>query len=354
MFEITYSSKNFPPSYGSQLTGTNTIQADWPELVWAALSVGKAEIRHLTRHGVFSWYELLMRLYILRVNFRESLGGELTQTEVYKALDPSEKNAISYFMGLTMAKLLSNRFLDVPWLIHLDSFDKTRLAFGSTKRPDLLGHNRHHQWLIMEAKGRSGRVEPALMPKALRQTLAVDTVDKASPFLRVASASFIKSKKSGILTAQWGCPVGNSIAPGVKLEMSTQDFLNQYYELFRNLLNGNNQGATGAAAANLSTVSFVSGRTLAGDSIAENRQEFVFRTASFPEFDIQIGLLDQGNDFLLKNPTWYDNLFALQNDANLGPLTQGTFIAPDGVLVQLGQSWNTDNMRKEPSERTNR
>ena len=310
-------------------------------------------MRHLTQYGVFSWYELLMRLYMLRVNFRESIGGELMQTQAYKALDPSEKNALSYFMGLTTAKLLANRFLDIPWLIHLDSFEQTRLAFGSKKRPDLLGHNRNHQWLVMEAKGRSGSVEPALMPKALIQTQALETVDSYSPFLRVASASFIKSKKTGVLAAQWECPPGISSNPGVKLKIDVQDFFNRYYELFRNLLNDNNQSATSTTGGTPGTLGFITASSLTDGRVSARFEDLAFRTAFFSEFDIQIGLLDQGNNFFLKNTAWYDNLFLEVNQLAKGFITPRLFIAPDGVLIKLGPSWNSENMQKEPDQRAN-
>lgn len=351
MFKLTYSSQNFPASLGPLLQGTNTLQTDWPELVWAALSVGKAEIRHLSRYGKFSWYELLMRLYMLRVNLRES-KGELVQTEVYKTLDPSEKNAISYFMGLTMAKLLANRFLDVPWLIHLDSFDVTRLTFGSKKRPDLLGHNRSKQWLIMEAKGRSGKVEKGLMPKALIQTQAVDTVDRYSPFMRVASASFIKTKKSGVLAAQWECSVGSASEPGVKLKLDSRAFLNRYYELFRNLLDSNSPEDGTTTGVGLGTLGFLITSAQTSKDTPVGDRALVFRIADFPEFDIRIGLLDRSNEFLLENKAWYNALFSNENDnAIRGFFAPDTFIAPDGILIRLGPSWNSENMGKEPNER---
>jgi hypothetical protein len=74
----------------------------------------------------------------------------------YDGLDPSEKSAVSYFVGLTVAKLLAHRLLDVPWLMHLDVYrrDLQPVLHGGGK-PDLVGQNGAGQWVAIESKGRT-------------------------------------------------------------------------------------------------------------------------------------------------------------------------------------------------------
>ena len=72
----------------------------------------------MVAHGESSLYEAIYRLLIVRANLKEA-GGYLEKTNSFKGLDPSEKGAVSYFLGLASAKLFSARLLGVPYLMHL-------------------------------------------------------------------------------------------------------------------------------------------------------------------------------------------------------------------------------------------
>src|SRR5687767_4042942 len=122
MPKLHYNATNFPAALGASLKGSKTVSFPWEELVWAAISVGRAELFHILRHGPFSAFEIIYRAAIVYANLRETGTGELARSKAYEGLDPSEKGAISYFMGLTLAKLLSEKLLDVPWLMHLDVY----------------------------------------------------------------------------------------------------------------------------------------------------------------------------------------------------------------------------------------
>ena len=116
---IPYDATNFPASYGATLAGQNSLSALWPQIAWAAISVGKAQLQHLTQYGVFSAFEMAYRLAIVYANLQETLQGRIRRSSAYDGLDPSEKSTISYFVGLTMAKLFAGQLLGVPWLMHL-------------------------------------------------------------------------------------------------------------------------------------------------------------------------------------------------------------------------------------------
>jgi hypothetical protein len=352
MPKLNYTSRNFPIKFAPALAGTKTIDVTWAEIIWAALSVGKAESGHLIKHGVLSWYELLMRLYLLKVNFKESLYpfAEFEQTAVYKALDPSEKTSLSYFMGLTTAKLLSNRFLGVPWLVHLDSLDPSRLKFNSKQRPDLIGLDKRTEWLVMEAKGRSGKLSKDLIPKALQQTNSLATIDGKAPFLRVACAAYASAD---ILRAHWECPK-LSATVGANLILQPIEFLDRYYASIRNLINSNNQSTTGANSNDNGVIRFVIPpyRSSNNPDAAEARRVFRFNTVTLSDLDLRIGLLNEPSAFFLANPDWHDALLRSESfQGQFDNFNQQLFIASDGILVQLGSSWNSENMRQEPNER---
>src|SRR5687767_5554365 len=101
MPRMTYRAANFPAAAGAHLAGLHTLTFTWAELLWAAISVGRAELLHLMRYGPFSAFEIVYRAAILFANLRETGAAQLERSEAYDGLDPSEKGAVSYFMGLT-------------------------------------------------------------------------------------------------------------------------------------------------------------------------------------------------------------------------------------------------------------
>lgn len=297
------------------------------------MSVGKAGYHQLFKYGAVSSYELLMRIYMLQVNLKESVPNKSSttrfqHTEAFGDLDPSEKNALSYFMGLTISKLLAYRYLDTPWLVHLDRF-KGKLTFdpGTEERPDLIGLNDKREWIIMEAKGRTNNAPRALMSKAKAQTQALKKIKGRLPVIRVACAAY--ATPAEILSAKWEDPEDfRENAPD--LEISTEEFLEEYYAPIRNLINPNDPL--------IETVPF---------------NDYSFDIKYFAGIDLKIGLLNRPNSFYVHDLDWYRKykleLFAssIQNKA----LING-FVSPDGILIELGGTWDSENMSLEPTQRT--
>lgn len=361
MPHLPYTSKNFPIRFGNAVIGFKSIDVSWAELIHAAITVGKPESSYILKHGVLSRYELLMRVYMLKVNFKETMYpvAYFEQTEVYKSLDPSEKTSLSYFMGLTTAKLLTNRFLGVSWLIHLDSFKKIKkfqkyfLKFNSKKRPDLLGLNSSQEWLVMEAKGRSGKLPKDLIKKALIQTHALDTISNQPPFLRVACASYATDD---ILFAYWECSKQlNANSNQLNLHLTPFEFLDRYYASIRNLINRENQNEVVIIYGGI-TYSLNKSYIFEGNPDALNESRVLqFNTVRLPDLDLEIGLLDKPNSFFLEKSGWHEALMSSEQfQAQAKDSNQKLFIAPDGVLILLGSSWNAENMSLEPEERIDR
>jgi hypothetical protein len=65
---MAYQATNFPAAYRASLVGAHTLTCTWAELLWAAVSVGRAELLHLMRYGPFSAFEIVYRAAILFAN----------------------------------------------------------------------------------------------------------------------------------------------------------------------------------------------------------------------------------------------------------------------------------------------
>lgn len=74
------------------------------------LTVGRRKLRLTSynseriRRGKTIW-----RLTIVWANLREEANAWIVRSDAFLGLNPSEKCAISYFLGLTVAKLLAER-----------------------------------------------------------------------------------------------------------------------------------------------------------------------------------------------------------------------------------------------------
>jgi hypothetical protein len=67
-------------------------------------------------------------------------GYRLRRTSTVKTLDPTEKGAVSYFIGMTFCKVFATRLLNTPWLLHLDVFrPQLNPVLTARSRPDLVG-----------------------------------------------------------------------------------------------------------------------------------------------------------------------------------------------------------------------
>ena len=99
---LSYTATGFPDGSPSGLSGTHELTFSWSELVWAAITVGRAGISQVLQFGLFSAYEIVYRAAIVYANIMETAGGGLFRSAAYDGLDPSEKGAVSYFLGLLL------------------------------------------------------------------------------------------------------------------------------------------------------------------------------------------------------------------------------------------------------------
>lgn len=233
---VDYESEDFPAGSLSQSTGP--LHATWDEILWAAVTVGRPNRHYVFQHGLASRYEALFRLSLVRMALhqRGAYGRKLCQTSVFKTLDPTEKGAVTYFLGLVFCKLFAAKLLDAPWLLHLDVFRNqldARVLRGRS-RPDLIGQSAGREWFAFECKGRSSAPTAAEKTRAKAQAQRVVSVDGTDCALHVGAISYLRGE---ILRFYWRDPEPAEPRKLNSIEIaSTDEAWGDYYAPFAALL----------------------------------------------------------------------------------------------------------------------
>jgi hypothetical protein len=193
--QIEYDSEGFPAG-GPVTNGAASLSASWSDVLRAAVTVGRPNWRYVFRHGMSSAYEALFRWSLIRMTLEQS-GPRATRfcrTQAARTLDPSEKGAVNYFLGLAVAKLFADKLLDAPWMLHLDVFrPNLNVVLSSRSRPDLVGATSSGQWLAFECKGRVSEPDASVKTKAKYQAQRVVTVNGIAPAFAVGALTYFKN-----------------------------------------------------------------------------------------------------------------------------------------------------------------
>lgn len=172
------------------------LNITWDDILWAAVTVGRPNRHYVFRHGDASLYEALFRWSLVRMSLEQSgrAANRLRRTGVAKTLDPTEKGAVNYFLGLIFCKLFAWKLLSTPWLLHLDVF-RPRLdpILKGRSRPDLVGkeHGTSH-WHAFECKGRASPADSTAKAKAKLQARRLVSVKGTPCFLHVGAITHFR------------------------------------------------------------------------------------------------------------------------------------------------------------------
>ena len=311
MPHIPYHARRFAGAF-TAVNGHHDLNVNWAFLIWSAISVGRANFPDVLRHGQFSLFELVYRVGLVYANVYEDEAGHLRRSSAYKALDPSEKSAVSYFLGLVIAKAFAENVLHAPWMMHLAVYQNLLSpTFTSSSRPDLVGQTTSGDWIVLESKGRSNRFDAKALATARTQARALGLVSGQAVSMQVGIVTHFSDGRLHFT-------VSDPPSRRQELSVSRERFLGDYYRPFVAWL--------GQDAHPL---------TIAGRS---------YRTRLIDSVDVRIGLAS--------------DLSALQlpstrvNSLGREPVEQGAIYAGrDGLLVELGPLWSVENMRVEPSVR---
>lgn len=185
------------------------------KLCWAAITIGRPSKVATKAFGTYSVYEALYRWNMVRAAL--TIGGPTSHfqnTDLFNALDPTEKGGVNFYLGMIFAKIAAQDLLQTPWLIHYHWMTKnhaiTKQAGGST--PDLLGlSSRTGRWSVFEAKGKVGGYSAALMKKAKDQASQNIHVDGTPCDLSIGTQLYRNSAKQ--LKFAWEDPPSDGGEP---------------------------------------------------------------------------------------------------------------------------------------------
>lgn len=320
---IPYIAQNFKPHWGAPLTGSHSLAATWEELVWSAITVGKPGIAELFSHGWYSLSDAIVRSHTIYANLRQT-PSRFEKSTLYDSLDPTEKGATSYFVGMMAAKLVAARLLNTPWLFHLSRFkqDGGTLTLNGNSQPDLIGLNRRRDWVVIEAKGRTNGFSSNALSKAKAQTRKLRQINGQFPALRVGIQAYF----SPCLELMLDDPEPEEFDDdAVDIVAEQRDLLRGYYSFAHSVTRGSND------------VRKVLGRQYAFHNIEDVGLTIGLDRRIQSSFDYP-SILD-----ILGELRTGDEPAVLQD----GPLT--TF--PDGIAIQLDDRWTKNRMLRQPGMR---
>jgi hypothetical protein len=307
---IDYVSEGFSP--GDPVSnGYAILNTSWDELVWAALTVGRPNRQYVFRHGVSSMYEALFRLSLVRMALEQSgpTASRLRRTAAARTLDPSEKGAVNYFLGIVMCKLFSARLLDAPWVLHLDVFrPQLNPVLTGRSRPDLVGQTGSGGWLALESKGRVSPPISVVKSKAKEQAERLVSVNGVPPSFQIGAVTFFRND---VLHFFWRDPKPEDRPVRNPIEIRIDEtFWSHYYGPALELL-----------------------RAYTGDSTL-----LLGKPAPVPlkELDVELGIHPVVVEHLVAGKWELARKSCLKNKEEL--LRDG--YRPDGIRIVAGPSWS--------------
>ncbi len=203
--QIPYQTEAFPA--GTVANGTSYLSVTWDDVLWAAVTVGRPNRHYVFRHGDASRYEAVFRWSLVRMALEQSgpVGYRLRRTSAAKTLDPTEKGAVNYFLGMTLCKLFAAKLLNTPWVLHLDVFrPRVNPVLTGRSRPDLVGKESGTSlWHAFECKGRISPPDSSVKGKAKDQALRLVSVNGTPCSLHVGAITHFKND---VLQFYWRDP----------------------------------------------------------------------------------------------------------------------------------------------------
>ena len=226
MLCIPYESEHFPP--GTVQNGTDELSVTWGDILWAAITVGRPNRYTVFRYGDASLYEAFFRWSLIRMALeqRTPTASCLWRTDAARTLDPSEKAAVSYFLGMIFCKLFATNLLNTPWLLHLDVCrPQLDPILSSRSRPDLIGQEHGSNfWYAFESKGRSNPIRTAVKNKAKIQAQRVVRINGIGCSMHIGAITYFRDD---ILRFYWRDPIPKEKNP-VEIDLPSNPWRHYY------------------------------------------------------------------------------------------------------------------------------
>lgn len=306
---IPYNAVGFGPSIGA-----GKLNVTWAELVWAAVTYGKSSSCYHLKHPGHSRAEKNYRTYLLYTCLMQK-GSNLFKSGLYAEMDQTEKGAASYFLGMTLTKLLADRLLDTPLLWHVSTSSQAISFIPGKSRPDLIGcSSKLNDWIVAEAKGRSDGFDSSALLKAKAQSQMITTINGKTPKFRFGSESYF----SPHLCIKLEDPPAKRKA--VPVEFNVDQAVGEYYSILPMLQERGSE---------------------------ELIRGITYLTMHDEDVGVTIGLPAH---FVL--PTSESGLPASESEQQLDTrATQLEYLGKDRYFIRLDSRWSKSEMKKEPQIR---
>ena len=228
MLSIEYDHDDFPP--GKLVSSGSQLAVTWDEFLWAAITVGRPNLYHVFRHGRSSIYEAIFRWSLIRMSLEQRglLGTRFYRPAAFKNMDPTEKGAVNYFLGLVVCKLFAAKLLNAPWCLHLDIWRPllNPVLLAGRSRPDMVAQSAlSSEWYAFESKGRASIPNEGEKVKAKAQANRIVSVGGANCALHVGSIAYFRGD---VLKFYWRDP-----EPRIRKRLEIpepEDAWQEYYE----------------------------------------------------------------------------------------------------------------------------
>jgi hypothetical protein len=354
---LRYYPDQFPAYFGGAFAQPGEIDFTWGELCKSAVTVGRQSWVDVLRFGPFSVFELTWRVAMLWANLREDPSGLLIPSSAFVNLDPSERGAISYFLGNCFTKLVAEKLFGVPWLMHVDVYRRSLgIVLTSNSRPDFVGFDPQRQWAVVEAKGHMLRMRRDTMQNAKRQTRSVRRINGQFPALRSAVGIWF-SKTNGTNAKVWD-PRGYD-PEAEDFDIDTDHFLRLYYEPLIDRtgllqIRPRRRAPGGKPRRSLALEPFDAEIILDDDIVAGYGREAPLgqlviapKVGSEDSILAMLATLEETERAEARRDIT-DHLHTLVEKRRMSDIGE---TPDDGVTVELGRAWRPENMRRDPAER---
>lgn len=239
---IYYSASNYKNNYQQINTnGEQSIRCRKRDLYRCIITVGNPSfiswnsIRTLGfARAIYN--SIIEKISLIAVNIESDLNG-MRLHQIYDTYVSDQKRIVSYNMGMAFAKYYSEKLLDIPHLIHVETLKKqkaitfSRIDGESKREPDLVGRSTDGNWHVFEAKGTTQNQLDSKLSEAKEQVEQVDTIHNQTPATFNACATNIGYDRVFSLIED---PESKK---NKKAEINIEKYVDAYYSFFTSLEN---------------------------------------------------------------------------------------------------------------------
>jgi hypothetical protein len=170
-YEVDGFTGQLPNGMASPSKGNHRV--GMARLVWAATTIGTTPFGPRLQAG--RALEVQWRGAMIRASIQPGPPYH-RRSPRYARLDPSEKGAVSFFLGQAQAKLFAHDFFHVSRFVHYDSYLAYHGRWRRRTRPDFIGFYGKRVAIGVEAKGRSHWFDRTLVTNAKKQASSLPVI----------------------------------------------------------------------------------------------------------------------------------------------------------------------------------